>query len=346
METPGELFFATAESDPVEIIGTAFFDDDSNDDSSSKAVKGRDDDKGNSSSKNIKVPVGGTFMLKPKGSLLHCTYCRCTYCRPLTEIFSVRFLACKKLNLNDVYGVILVAGSYPYVIFERFFGDPQRIDSEGYIRLTGPRRAIETTDDLLLTSCLFNSRVKETPRCYNGTMWTLMHTSFDQLMCKEFITDFGPVEVQYAVYRNGAEAILEVTLIDWEGKGECAATEVQIFGTVSAWNNKVTNCGPQSLLFYKKCEEALRVGHGDVIPLPLSRKATVLPLGSTLMVDLCIWHHSSNLSTEGVLVEATVPFDSSLAGEEEKIVCGNRGKIKVKATWKTEFTREEIRGHW
>lgn len=231
---------------------------------------------------------------------------------------------------------------YSVLIYALFFF----FCTQGYIRLTGPRRAIETTDDLLLTSCLFNSRVKETPRCYNGTMWTLMHTSFDQLMCKEFITDFGPVEVQYAVYRNGAEAILEVTLIDWEGKGECAATEVQIFGTVSAWNNKVTNCGPQSLLFYKKSEEALRVGYGDVIPLPLSRKATGLPLGSTLMVDLCIWHHSSNLSTEGVLVEATVPFDSSLAGEEEKIVCGNRGKIKVKATWKTEFTREEIRGHW
>lgn len=155
-----------------------------------------------------------------------------------------------------------------------------------------------------------------------------MHKSFDQFLCEEIETDFGPVEVQYAVYRNSAEAILEVTLIDWEGKGECATTEVQIFGTVSARNNKVTDYGARSLLFYKKSEEAIHIGYGDAIPLPLSRKVVVLPLGSILMVDFCIWHRSSKLSVDGILVEESVVFDSSLAGEEIKLFAEIVVKLK------------------
>ena len=51
--------------------------------------------------------------------------------RELAEIFSVRFLEFEKLNWEDVYGVILAAGQYSYVIFERYFGDPPPcIDSE------------------------------------------------------------------------------------------------------------------------------------------------------------------------------------------------------------------------
>jgi hypothetical protein len=199
-------------------------------------------------------------------------------------------------------------------------------------------------DGLTFESCLFNSRMEYLKRI-SGTMWMPQYTSFGQFMCKEFETNFGPVEIKYAVYQNSAEAILEATLIDWEGKGECATTEVQIFGTVSAWNSKVTDYGARSLLFYKKSEEAVRIGCGEAILLPLSRKVVVLPLGSTLMVDFCVWHRCSKLSMDGVLVEDTVPFDSSLAGEVEKVVCGDRGKIKVKATWKTRITWQELGGH-
>lgn len=54
-----------------------------------------------------------------------------SYLRRQTEIFSVRFPEFEKLNLEDLYGVILVASSYTYVIFERCFGDPKcSIDSE------------------------------------------------------------------------------------------------------------------------------------------------------------------------------------------------------------------------
>ncbi|KAJ4801156.1 rRNA N-glycosidase [Rhynchospora pubera] len=332
METLAEPCQAPGENDLMEILGAAFFDDDSY----------SDNNKGSSSSKNGKVPVGSPLISSPKDGpgkvLYHCW-------QKTAEIFSVRFLAFEKMNFEDVYGVIIADSNYPYVIFERLFGDPPlRIDSEGYVRLTGPKRAISALDYLSLTSCLFNSRMTERPVYRDGEMWSLHHTSFDQFMCKEVMTDFGPSEVQYAVYKNSAEAILEVALIDWEGKGEFATTKVEIFGIVASRNNKVTDCRARSLLFEKKSEEAICVGFGDTIPLPLSRKVTVLPLGSILMVDLCIWHRSNKFSMD-VLVDETVSFCSSLTGEVEKIVCGNRGKIKVKATWKSDISWQEIGGH-
>lgn len=53
-----------------------------------------------------------------------------TVWQELAEIFSVQFLAYENLNLEDVYGIILADDLYSYVIFERLFGDPLRIDSE------------------------------------------------------------------------------------------------------------------------------------------------------------------------------------------------------------------------
>ena len=70
--------------------------------------------------------------MKPKGSLGDGpNKAQCTVWRELAEIFSVRFLEFEKLSLEDLYGVILAAGFYSYVIFERYFGDPLPcIDSE------------------------------------------------------------------------------------------------------------------------------------------------------------------------------------------------------------------------
>jgi hypothetical protein len=58
-------------------------------------------------------------------------------------------------------------------------------------------------------------------------------------------TILGTMEINYAIYKDGAEAHLDVAVIDWEGE------KVEIYGTISVRNSKITDPKARNLLFNK-----------------------------------------------------------------------------------------------
>jgi hypothetical protein len=144
---------------------------------------------------------------------------------------------------------------------------------------------------------------------------------YDQLMSQRLKTILGPMEINYAIYKDGAEAHLDVAVIDWEGE------KVEIYGTICVRNNKITDPKARNLLFDSNSEDALGVRPGKVIHLPLLRQVTVLPLESVLIVDVCLLHSGA------IFAQGTLRFVARATGDEELILICHPGKIKVKATW-------------
>lgn len=154
---------------------------------------------------------------------------------------------------------------------------------------------------------------------------------YDQLMFNILHTIFGTLEINYAIYKDGGEACLDVSIIDWEGE------EIEVYGTVSIRNSKVTDAKARGLLYDNNSENAISVrpGKGKQTHLPLVRKVIALPLGSNLIVDVCLLHCGS------IFAQGTVRFVAKANRDEELILVCNPGTIKVKATWLKQQTHNE-----
>lgn len=152
---------------------------------------------------------------------------------------------------------------------------------------------------------------------------------YEQLLVHGFKSIFGTMKLNYAIYKDGAEAHLDVTVIDWEGE------QVEVYGTVGVQNSKITDPKAMSLLFDNNIEEAISVCPGVVTHIPLLRQRTVLPLGSVLIVDVYLMHCGT------IFGQGTVRFIARSTGAEEQILICHPGKIKVRATWLNEQVHKE-----
>lgn len=204
---------------------------------------------------------------------------------------------------------------------------------QGFVRLTGPDRGIEANDDVSLIPILIHIAYAAFDRQPRHNIWRAdmegKVSLYDQLMVHRWESIFGAMELNYAIYEDGAEAHIDVTFIDWEGEN------IEVYGTVGVRNSKITDPKARSLLFDSNSEEAISVHPGKVTHLPLSRQITVLPLGSVLIVDVSLLHCST------ILAEESVSFIARSTGDEELILVCHLGKIKVKVIWLNEKVHKE-----
>lgn len=143
----------------------------------------------------------------------------------------------------------------------------------------------------------------------------------------------GSIEVNFAVYEDGIEALLDMMLIN------CSFSSSEVYGTITASNSMLQDPGAKSVVFKKEkfgdldatvgSEEDLdiRVRSTKEIALPLSRPIVSLPFGSTLKLDFDIY------SRGGPIDCLTVEFPIELTGVSEKNLPGNGCSVRVKVSF-------------
>lgn len=160
---------------------------------------------------------------------------------------------------------------------------------------------------------------------------------YDQLICRRLPSPCGPLEVNYAVYKDSAEAFVFLKLIEFKGEGEGGNTSVKVYGEVQASNTMLSDPRAKSMLFDRKSDESIVIRIGDYIPL--RRPVVVVPFTSQLIVQ---FHLMFSCTDSGDVVTgiATTSFPArcwchSVGKEiaEELVITGTRGKLQVKAAW-------------
>ncbi|XP_078180451.1 uncharacterized protein LOC144574370 [Carex rostrata] len=254
--------------------------------------------------------------------------------RRLLEVYSIQFLDFTEVIIRSIFGTILLQTSTgPYTLAKRNIDRPQIIDQDGFFRLTGPERGIEANGDVTFVPFIYHLVLSEFHRQPQHDIWRAdmegNDSLYDQLMFNRLETIFGSLEINYAIYKDGAETRLDVSVIDWEGE------EIEVYGTVGVRNSKVTHPKARSLLLDNNSKGAISVCRGKQTHLPLARQVTVLPLGSILIVDVCLLHCGT------IIAQGTVRFVAKPTGDEELILVCNPGSIKVKATWLNQQAHNE-----
>jgi hypothetical protein len=216
-------------------------------------------------------------------------------------------------------------------------GDKQiEINSEGYLVLTGPHHGIEIENYFSMSPFYCSNRDIKTSKM----LWRSTLGVSDIFMgnCLETVNGF--IVVKFAVYRDGLEAQLEVTISDLELVGmHGVKMPLEVYGTVRTSNTAVLHSEATSYLFDHIGSDncvilALAPYAKAEIPLPLSRRVTVIPRESTLIVDVnlslrCVSGDIS-IANESVSFHAGTRFNSTV---EEQIIKGGSANVKVKVSW-------------
>ncbi|XP_078173609.1 uncharacterized protein LOC144567356 [Carex rostrata] len=260
--------------------------------------------------------------------------------RSLMEVFSVKFLEFDRLDLHKMYGCILLRVCPTYVIFSRKKGGPLNITREGFVKLRGPNTVIEPFDPVLVFPHLFRY---ETWRDQfidpfdklswdNEAMWDDTRGGrYDTFYSKRLETQFGLIEVNYAVYLYSVEARVDVTLTD------CQFSTTIVYGCITAQNLKFGEKEARSYLFNSDKTEGIRIDvspdKGKVAKLPLSRSITVHPIDSVVTIIVNIWQ-SGIVGTQDQPIAKNVIFSfKSLSGlRVVKTFYGDACQVNVDVT--------------
>jgi hypothetical protein len=263
--------------------------------------------------------------------------------RCLVEIFAVKFLEKEHaLGIDQILEENLVLTTttnnvYSSHVLCDISGDKQmEINSGGYLVLTGPHHGIEIED-------YFSMRPFYDSNCDITTSKMLWESTIgvsDIFMGDWSETVNGFIIVKFAVYQDGLEAQLEVTISDLELVGMPGVKmPLEVYGTVRTSNTAVPHSEAKSYLFDHIGNDncvilALAPYAKAEIPLPLSRRVTVIPRESTLIVDvnLSLRCDSGDISIANESVSFHSGTRSNSTIEEQIIKCGH-AKVKVKVTW-------------
>jgi hypothetical protein len=212
---------------------------------------------------------------------------------------------------------------------------------QGFVMLTAPRHGTEVRGIELL-HYLFD--LKGTVRSERLLWWdidvhyTRKNLIFDEVLRLPMDSEFGPLEVTFAIYCPGAEASLHVSLVNHEKKNLTG-----VYGHMKVKNDRVHDPRGVSWLFKKaKREEDVCVSGGlieDYLALPLLKHAVVVPLNSKMIVDVRICYGDM------VFVSGELSFDSMLTGKESKVLeNAGIGEIKVEVSWGFAY-HDEMTGY-
>jgi hypothetical protein len=264
--------------------------------------------------------------------------------RCLVEIFAVKFLEKEHtLGINQILeeNLVLITTTHNNVYSSHVLCDISsdkriEINSGGYLVLTGPHHGIEIED--YFSMCPFyDSKCDKTT---SKMLWESTIGVSDIFMGDWLETVNGFIIVKFAVYRNGLEARLEVTISDLELVGMPGVKmPLEVYGTVRTSNTAVPHSEANSYLFDHIGSDncvilALAPYAKAEIPLPLSRRVTVIPRESMLIVDVNLSLRCASgdisIANESVSFHAGTRSNSTI---EEQIIKGGHAKVKVKVTW-------------
>lgn len=214
--------------------------------------------------------------------------------------------------------------------------------------LTAPRHGMVVAGSIEAFHYLFDleSMVRYERIMWWSGAWSLTgHPSgylpFDQLLSRQVDSEFGPIELTFAAYKPGAEATLEVVLVNYEV--ECP---IEVFGHIKVKNSVVYDPRAVSLLFKnEKGEEVTCISNhiiGGSISLPLLRRAVVVPLHSTMILDVFIYN------CDRIFAYGELQFDAMPNGTAFKVLRDHDGdeRIKVKVSWRYRSHEETIQYCW
>ncbi|KAI3409142.1 DYW_deaminase domain-containing protein [Psidium guajava] len=237
------------------------------------------------------------------------------YGRPLVEVFSV------VLRLNKpsgkVYGTITVDdGMRRQYIYNR---KRDGAGSGSAALLNGPAGGISALDNFYIDVDLMDD--------IKGLIsWNVNKVTnvCDRLLEKKFNGQTGSAIVNYAVFDDAAEAIVEVMLLNGDGNDPA-----HVYGQITARNTNFTN---ESTLFRKTVDEKRRVSPGEHIPL--SRSVVAVPLSSSLMVGANLFvHNGYKRESKTEIAKGTAEFPAQCYGTFERDIWDKYGMIRVKVTW-------------
>ncbi|XP_078167329.1 uncharacterized protein LOC144562068 isoform X3 [Carex rostrata] len=215
--------------------------------------------------------------------------------RNLMEVFSVKFLEFNQHDFDQMYGCIVM--NLMYVVFSRKQGGLLNITPEGFVKLRGPNMAIEAYDNVLFVPHLFkygtcSDQFKDYDKkvCWGDEeIWDDIRGVYDMFLSKRILSRFGPIEVDFAVYGDGVEARVEVSLTG------CQFASAVLYGCITAENSKLGERA-RSFLFNRDKTEGIRLDvspyKNNIMKLPLSRSITVHPIGSDVSIAVNIWQSS------------------------------------------------------
>ncbi|KAJ4798546.1 rRNA N-glycosidase [Rhynchospora pubera] len=257
------------------------------------------------------------------------------------EVFSVKLLKLDKSELEQMYGCILITYYSTYVVFSRREGEPLRISREGHLKIRGPDRAIRPMDLVAIVPHLF--RYKGCRDQFedkdDGILWNgIVGGYYDKLLSEQVQSQFGLIEVNFAVYRHGAEARVDVTLSD------CQFLSTLVYGSIIIQNSMLGEEG-RSFLFNNESEcICIDAHHRDkVAQLPLSRSITVHPIGSVVTVYVKLWQRSIVGTPDQPIADGIFNFTACVSGREVTTFRAGACEVTVGVMWaETKMSDESL----
>ncbi|XP_078170423.1 uncharacterized protein LOC144564698 isoform X2 [Carex rostrata] len=259
--------------------------------------------------------------------------------RTLMEVFSVKFLEFNQRDFDQMYGCILMSLLPTYVVFSRKQGGPLNITPEGFVKLRGPNIAIEAYDPVLCIPHLFryetsSDQFKDYDEivCWGDeVIWNdRRRGAYDTFLSKRIPSRFGPIEVDFAVYKDGVEARVEVSLTG------CQFASAVVYGCITAENSNLGERA-RSFLFNRDKSEGIRLDvspyKDNIMKLPLSRSTTVHPIGSFVTITMNLWQSSIMGSQDRLIAKNETFRFTSLSGRDLRTFMGDECQVNVVVVW-------------
>ncbi|KAJ4733781.1 rRNA N-glycosidase, partial [Rhynchospora pubera] len=236
------------------------------------------------------------------------------------------------------YGVLLLRScNRNFAIFDSKVLESHQVNPEGLLTLTDPNYmghvlSIPVEDEVLILPWLIDvySSLSFTDNDQQD-LWNAHQDSMDKLICRTIkCLSCYDLHVTFAVYHDPVETHLDVYFVGLDSV-EVGAL-LRVHGIVTTSNTVLpANSMSETILFHKSSGECVSLEPGKSVPLPLSRRMTVLPRQSTLRVHVNIQVYVGHEAEFGI--KETVEFNPSSDCAEEFIFLPNHGTLLVKATW-------------
>ncbi|XP_078170429.1 60 kDa jasmonate-induced protein-like [Carex rostrata] len=227
-------------------------------------------------------------------------------------------------------------------------GGPLNITPEGFVKLRGPNRAIEPYGPIFFVphlfkyeTCIDQFKDYDEKVCWGDeVIWDNRRRMYDMFLSKRIQSRFGPIEVDFAVYKGGVEARVEVSLTG------CQFDSAVVYGCITAENSKLGE-RTRSFLFDRNKTEGIRLDvspyKDNVMKLPLSRSKTVHPNDSDVTITVNIWQSSIMGSQDQPIAKNEILTFTCSSGQDPQNVgtlMGDVCQVNVGVVWAK--TREPI----
>ncbi|XP_078157423.1 uncharacterized protein LOC144553169 [Carex rostrata] len=243
----------------------------------------------------------------------------------LVEVSKLLFLIRKKYVDHYIYGEVYVRTRDGNVmLFKRKMENPQKVEFGHSLMLEGPQYPLKGYDRLTFMVDLWEDGEQVLEGFIN---WFGMSSKLQQIRLNSwqrlFLEDNKALlKVQMVAYSNAILANVELKLRKQSKKNHTST--FNFHGMIFASDGK--NHDDDIVVFDKKKDESIQVGHGDVIPL--MRSMIAVPLNTCLEFGA----HLPLLSNKYMSCEFTACKDY---GVDVKWMSGKYGKIEVAITWES-----------